>query len=275
MNMNTALSNPPPGSLEPSRTVASPWDTDVCLDLIARLEALRADMLERELQSATELNKVRAEFHTSARNLMHYLTLRSVDLRPLQEQLTRLGLSSLGRSEAHVLANLDKVLGLLNRLTGQRWQDRSPEEPIGSVSSEAALKKNTGKLLGAVPADRTTRIMVTLPSDAAKHLAVVQDMVNAGMDIARINCAHDGPLEWKAMAQHVREAARLAHRPVKILMDLGGPKIRTGELPPKPPVLKIRPSKDQYGRAYRAARLHLRPINSQENRVDVDASVGV
>jgi len=275
VNMKTAPSNPPRDLSEISSTFASPWDTGVCLDLIAKLETLREDMLAREQQGTTELNKVRAEFRTSARNLMHYLTLRSVDLRPLQEQLTRLGLSSLGRSEAHVLANLDKVLGLLHRLTGQRWQDRSPEEPIGSVSSDAALKKHTDKLLGTVPVDRTTRIMVTLPSDAAKHMAVVQDMVNAGMDIARINCAHDGPEEWKAMARHVREAARLAHRPVKILMDLGGPKIRTGELPPRPPVLKIRPSKDQFGRAYRAARLYLRPINSQEIRVDVDASVGV
>jgi len=275
MNMNTALSNPSSGPSESSPTFAAPWETDVCLDLITKLEALRGDMLARERQSCTELSKVRSEFHTSARNLTHYLTLRSVDLRPLQEQLTRLGLSSLGRSEAHVLANLDKVLGLLHRLTGQRWKDRSPEEPIGSVSSDAVLKLHTGKLLGAVPADRTTRIMVTLPSEAAIDIAVVQDMVNAGMDIARINCAHDGPQDWKAMAQYVREAARLAQRPVKILMDLGGPKIRTGELPPRPPVLKIRPSKDQFGRVFRAARLHLRPINSQERLADVDASIGV
>lgn len=148
-------------------TGGDPQDFDICLKLIEQLWALRQAMLEREKALEAELDKVLPEYRQSARNLIHYLTLRSIDLRPLQEQLARLGLSSLGRSESHVLASLDKVLGLLHRLTGQAWQDKSAEEPAGSISSRALLKKHTLRLLGQAPAGRPVRIMVTLPSDAA------------------------------------------------------------------------------------------------------------
>jgi pyruvate kinase len=254
---------------------SGPWDPAVCLALIAQLWTLRRAMLTRENELQNELDKVLPEHRQSARNLIHYLTLRSVDLRPLQNQLAWLGLSSLGRSESHVLASLDKVLGVLHRLTGQPWEDKSDEEPAGSVSSRELLNKNTVNLLGQARTKRPVRIMVTLPSEASGDFNVVRDLVEAGMDIARINCAHDGAIEWHQMAAHVRRAAKAAQRPVKILMDLGGPKIRTGEVAPCPPVLKLKPGKDEFGRVFRPARLHLRPIDAAEDLTDADASVGV
>ena len=45
-----------------------------------------------------------------------YLALRRHDNRALQAALARLGLSSLGRSEAHVMATLEQVLGIVERL---------------------------------------------------------------------------------------------------------------------------------------------------------------
>ena len=53
------------------------------------------------------------------------------------------------------------------------------------------------------------RIMVTLPSEAAHDDAlVVVDWWPPGMDMARINCAHDDAADWAAMAAAVRRAAR-------------------------------------------------------------------
>jgi pyruvate kinase len=254
---------------------ATPWDTDTCLKLIDELWSLRRTMLAREDKLKNELAKVSPQHQSSARNLIHYLVLRSVDLRPLQNQLTWLGLSSLGRSESHVLANLDKVLGILHRLTGQPWQERSSEEPAGIVSSHVLLNQNSLNLLGHTPASRAVRIMVTLPSEAATDPQIVKDLVAAGMDIARINCAHDDPDDWYAMVTHVRHAAEKAKRHIKILMDLGGPKIRTGKLPTQAPVLKLKPAKDELGHVFRAARIHLRPIGSNEVFPEADASVGV
>ena len=242
---------------------------------MAQLWALRQAMLQRESGMQAVLDQVLPVHLNSARNLVHYLSLRAVDLRALQEQLAWLGLSSLGRAESHVLASLDKVLGLLHRLAGQAWQDLSLQEPLGCVSSRALLAHNTQELLGDAPKHRAVRIMVTLPSEAATDVGVVRELVAAGMDIARINCAHDGPPQWIDMAKHVRKAAKSARRNVKILMDLGGPKIRTGEIAPGPAVLKLRPGKDDYGHVYRPARLGLQPMGAPEPLQDVDACIGV
>lgn len=251
------------------------WDRKVCLAMIDKLWQLRNAMLAREATLQKELAQVAPENRDSARNLIHYLVLRSSDLREVQQQLTWLGLSSLGRSESHVLANLDKVLGILHRLTGQDWQEKSGDEPVGMVSGQRLLIRNTNTLLGAAPDARTVRIMVTLPSQAATDFAVARELVQAGMDIARINCAHDAGPQWTAMASHVRRAAKAAGRSVRILMDLGGPKIRTGSLPPRPAVLKIRPQRDAYGQVLAPAILGLRSRKATTPLLQAEACVGV
>ncbi len=239
------------------------WDPSVCLALIDQLWALRRAMLDSEQRYADAIARVGAHQRGSARNLVHFLAMRATDLRDLQGKLTWLGVSSLGRSESHVMANVDKVLGILHRLTGQPWQDRSAEEPVGSVSGPALLHEHTQALLGPVARDRQVRIMVTLPSEAASDYALVRSLVAAGMEVARINCAHDDADAWKSMARLVRRAAKAAHRDVKVLMDLGGPKIRTGPLPVGPAVLKLRPVRDELGFATQPWRLRLVPPTSQ------------
>ncbi|MCX7178753.1 MAG: pyruvate kinase [Proteobacteria bacterium] len=234
------------------------WDPEVCRALIGELWTLRESMLEHESMLAPRLKDVVASYRASARNLAHYLALRHKDRRPLQEMLAWIGVSSLGRAESNVLANLDKVLGILHRLTGQPWQTHSQDEPAGINSSRKLLERHTTELLGAPPADRSVRIMVTLPAEAAADFGLVRRMVMSGMDIARINCAHDGPAEWKAMAAKVRRAAKAAGRPVRVLMDLGGPKLRTGQLAAGPAVLKLRPQRDDRGQVLSPAYVGLR-----------------
>ncbi|MBL8388282.1 MAG: pyruvate kinase [Hydrogenophaga sp.] len=249
------LNHPPANSADGD----VPWDPALCKDLIHRLWALREQLLASEQRFADAIARVGPHQQPSARNLVHYLALRAHDLRPLQQQLAWLGLSSLGRAESHVLANLDKVLGILHRLTGRPWHDRSAEEPLGSVRGHQLLQAHSQALLGSVQRERAVRIMVTLPSEAATDRALVRGLVAAGMDVARINCAHDDAAAWTAMAGQVRKAARAAQREVKILMDLGGPKIRTGPLPPGPAVVRLKPVRDALGFAVQPARLRLVP----------------
>ena len=238
------------------------WDEAECKNVMQQLWALRADLQAAEARLAPTLPAVAATWQHSARNLAHYLRLRHGDHRDLQDWLAHVGLSSLGRAESHVLANLDKVLGILHRLTGQPWASLDEEEPIGIHSSRKLLERHTDELLGPAPAERAVRIMVTLPSEAAGDFGLVRQLVACGMDIARINCAHDGPGEWKAMAAHVRRAARTHGRSVRILMDLGGPKLRTGPIAEGPAVLKLRPERDELGRLVSPARLGLRPAGA-------------
>jgi pyruvate kinase len=69
--------------------------------------------------------------------------------------------------------------------------------------------------------------MVTLPSTAADDADFVDDLVRRGMDIARINCAHDDLERWRRMAEHARAAAARHGVAIAVLMDIAGPKIRT------------------------------------------------
>ena len=74
---------------------------------------------------------------------------------------------------------------------------------------------------------RRTRIVCTIgPSSSSPH--VLRAMVQAGMDVARLNFSHGDAETHRAAARAVREAADEAGRPVALLGDLQGPKIRTG-----------------------------------------------
>ena len=252
------------------------WDPAVCEPLIERLWALRRQMTALADRHADRLAAIDPAHQAGARNLLHYLALRSGDLRPLQLELSRLGLSSLGRAEPHVLASIDKVLGLLHRLNGRDWTPRDPDEPVGSRASTQALQRHAVALLGRTPPGRDVRIMVTLPGEAAADPGRIDAMVQAGMDIARINCAHDTPAQWQAMAEAVRLAARRAGREVRVLMDLGGPKLRTGPIESGPEVVRLRPRRDELGRVIAPARLALRPAGSARPvGAEADAVLGV
>lgn len=257
------------------RHAADTWDAGQCPAIIEQLWALRRTMLDYEAVLAPHLERISPAYSASARNLAHYLALRQSDRRPLQEWLTWVGVSSLGRAESHVLANLDKVLGILHRLDGQAWQPHPEDEPTGVQRSRKLLEQHAADLLGESPPDRAVRIMVTLPSEAAADFGLVRGLVDSGMDVARINCAHDGPQEWKAMAEHVRRAARAARRPVRILMDLGGPKLRTGSVEPGPAVLKVRPTRDVFGEVVAPARVGLRAAGATMPVAGAAAHIGV
>ena len=69
----------------------------------------------------------------SAYNLVHYLAVRRHDVRELQDELTRLGLSSLGRMEAHVMASLQAVLEVLCALRRQPVAGRDPGRAAGDL----------------------------------------------------------------------------------------------------------------------------------------------
>jgi pyruvate kinase len=194
----------------------------------------------------------------SARNLLHYLTLRSRDLRGVQDRLTRQGLSSLGRAESHVLWNLEAILGLLRRLQAEQ-RGREPRDALSPQRAIELLERRTRALFGPPPAERAVRIMVTMPKRAAKDYDFIRDLVAAGMDCMRINCAHDNPEAWQAMIGHLRRAEHEVGRPCGVLMDLPGPRVRTGPLPAGPEVLRIGPLRDAYGRVQRPARVWLTP----------------
>lgn len=226
--------------------------------LIGELEKIRTHCLTLETSFSRELEAVDPDCRPSARNLLHYLALRQQDLRDLQQELTSLGLSSLGGVEAHTLANIDAVLAALHRLCN-RPMDRptEAEPPVTFESGPELLRKNAAELLGEAPESRAVRIMVTMPTEAATDAQLVADLVRAGMDIMRINCAHDGIDAWSGMAYNLRRAEQETGRECKILMDLAGPKLRTGAIEPGRPVISWRPDRDDRGLVLKPVLVHL------------------
>ena len=69
--------------------------------------------------------------------------------------------------------------------------------------------------------------MVTFHTKFADDYGKVKNLLQSGMNVARINCAHDDESTWFRMIQHVRRASRITGLPCSIYMDLAGPKIRT------------------------------------------------
>jgi len=204
----------------------------------------RAEALEARFEP--ELQKVHPRFAASARNLLHYVALRQFDIGELQEQLATLGLSSLGRAERRVWASLVAVQHALAKLDGEDVVENEPDrQPF--PASDKRLEQHSHALLGDHPDDRAVSIMVTLPIEAADDYDIVHDLMASGMDVARINCAHDSQTEWLSMIENVGRAGDNLGRQCRIVMDLGGPKFRTGLLRHGPKVLRLRPRRNALG----------------------------
>lgn len=240
------------------------WDRETLNQLLGELVAIRIALVQAEGEAGRLLRRVHSSQLKSARNLVHYLALRRMDLRPLQPRLTALGLSSLGRSEAHVMASLDAVIRILHALARKPWPSAWDSGPVGFEEGRALLKGRTLELLGPKGSGRWVRIMATMPSEAAENPDLVRELLEAGMNCMRVNCAHDNARAWRKMVRHLQAARRQTGLPCCVLFDLGGPKLRTGPLAPGPHVLKWRPRRDVFGSVTAPARIWLTPSEAME-----------
>jgi len=76
---------------------------------------------------------------------------------------------------------------------------------------------------------RRTKIVCTIGPPTATP-AQLEQLINAGMNVARLNFSHGTHDEKKAIITAIRAIARRLNKPVAILQDLAGPKIRTGPI---------------------------------------------
>jgi pyruvate kinase len=211
-----------------------------------------------EAKYEAELRDVHPGSREGARNLVHYLAIRKSDTKSLRGDLRRLGLYSLAHAERNVLGSIDAVEQALSRLTGGDGAD--PERLAEALSRRnPTADEHRRAILGPSPEGRDVSIMVTLPTEAADSQPLVAEMLAAGMNMARINTAHDDASAWKKMITNVRQAASEAGTECRIIMDLAGPKLRTGELKAGPRVIHIRPKRDPMGRVIAPRRVRLIP----------------
>ncbi len=227
-------------------------------ETIADLNRVVAAILAAEKDQQPVLDDVHEEYTRSAQNLVHYRAFRKFDLRTTQKKLRNLGLTRFANAEGHILASNTNTLFILKKLIENEEGDVIRPK-LSIKKGKRLLSKNTRALLGYRSQGRRVRIMVTQPTASAYNYRMVHEMVAHGMNIARINCAHDTPEVWKMIIDNVRKAAKAHGRQVKIAMDLAGPKIRTGSISPGPRIRKFTPEKDVTGNIIQPAEIVLVP----------------
>ena len=223
------------------------WLNDSVQKIISKAE-------DWEMLYQSQINAVLPEYRTGALNLVHYMAFRSFPIDELQEELNNLGLPSLSNIEGHVMANILTLKTIINHLNGEQ----KFEQGNGCLSvkeSEQLLEDHTKMLFGSKTKKRTTRIMVTMPRESADDYTLVTSLLEAGMNSARINCAHDNHEVWQSIGDQIHKSSLVHDMDCKIMMDLGGPKLRTGKMIQGPRVIHIRPKRDEIGKMIRPARL--------------------
>lgn len=197
------------------------------------LNELIGSMEQREEEANRLISEVHPKFQISARNLLHYLVLRSKEIRPLQEYLHSCGLSSLTSSESHTLSQLRQVM---------RWlgggNEASPDyrEAVTFDKAVKVRRFHLNALLGTNSRRNLPHIMVTLSPDLADDRKRLEELLHAGMTVVRINCGHDDPDIWLRMIRNVREVSESSGKSCKVYMDLSGPRIRILQVPIRPKV---------------------------------------
>ncbi|WP_298075448.1 pyruvate kinase [uncultured Corynebacterium sp.] len=228
--------------------------------VLEAIEELLDELDSQTLHWYPEISATAPTHFVGARNLVHYTTLRTSDRRGLQGNLESLGATRLSTAEPAVKARLQAAHNVVSALDGRSPQFAEEDVSDAIVGADELLEQHTEALFGAeaLPGD-SSYIMVTLPIEAAYDQELVARLVDSGMELARINCAHDGPEVWKRMIDNVRAAGEAAGRYIPISMDLAGPKIRTGRIAPGPAVVRVRVQRDDAGTVIQPCRLWMIP----------------
>lgn len=195
----------------------------------AALEILNQELgeLEENLIQATQhrqiyLKSLPKAQGVSAENLIQYLYFRSEDRKALQEKLHLYGLSALSNSENHIHRQIQTIRERL----GQAYE-KDQLNPCTYTYSQEKIKENSRLLFGKPDKAGLPVLMVTFDSAFATDPDLIENLLLHGMNVARINCAHDDENVWKSMIDQIRKAETKTGKSCKIHMDLAGPKIRT------------------------------------------------
>ncbi len=104
----------------------------------------------------------------------------------------------------------------------------SPTDP--ARDSRASAEAGTARRPGADPDLVRTKIVATLGPASSSEQAIGA-LIQAGVDVFRLNMAHGTVAEHQETLDRIRRMSEELVRPVGVLVDLAGPKIRLGELP--------------------------------------------
>lgn len=230
--------------------------------MLTELDRVIDRLRAAECEHRTAIDAVAPTHRDGARNLVHYNALRNVDMRTLQAGLASVGATRLSTTEPAVLPRLYAAHNVLDLYAGRQPVYGSKDVAQAFARADDILEEHADALFGATSEETHSRIMVTLPREAADDYQLVKGFAEAGMELARINCAHDGPEVWRAMIDHVRAAAEEFGREIRVSMDLAGPKVRTGAIEPGPAVARARVTRNEFGEVIAPAKLYISALGA-------------
>ncbi|MCS5480496.1 pyruvate kinase [Corynebacterium sp. YIM 101645] len=233
-------------------------------ELITEVDNLIQALETVERRQADAISAAADNHRSGAANLVHYAELRQHDVRAVQGGLASIGATRLSTAEPAVLARLQAARNVLSAYAGEELKYTGGQVRNAFALADDILEDHATILFGESSEETHSRIMVTLPTEAGEDLGMVRDFARAGMELARINCAHDGPQVWERMIANVRTAARELDREIKVAMDLAGPKVRTGQIAPGPAVGRARVTRTSTGRVLTPAKIWLTPADLDE-----------
>jgi pyruvate kinase len=219
-------------------------------ELLARVQELRVQVAatQARLLAGWRPGLELRGFLASAANLAAYIALRRHDLCTLERRLAAVGLAALGRPAGHVMATLDAVTQALMLMQGQPVRPGDMARAARSMARDRTLLyRNTNRLLGMPPGSRWTRFMVTAPRAAGADHGFVRALLERGVDCVRIDCARGDKALWRDIVGNVRQAEKEFGRSCKVLVDLAGPRLRTGPVEAGPAVLRVKLPCDRFG----------------------------
>lgn len=225
-------------------------------EILVALNSIIEKIDEFENSYALQLRKVHVNYVQSAKNLVHYLGLRSFNINVLQQKLEDVGLPISLESQDNILYILLNLRSIVHSLLNYELTDE--ENLITNQEVKKIKERNSNSLFGTIKNQRKTAILVTQPIEAANSEEFVKSLLKQGMDCARINCAHDDENVWQQIINNIRTI----EPGCKIMMDLGGPKLRTGKMKPGPKVIHIKPKKNLMGQVTEPARVWLAPYGT-------------
>lgn len=192
-------------------------------------------------------------------NLCHHLALKCLDLQRLNEDLCSVGLQSLESIDPSVLPCIDTIIQLLELSVGTTTageEGRNERAAAASAMRERAFSHATA-LFGPYQDSGQVHVMVTAGKEAISNETLIADLLKAGADVIRINCAHDDPTVWSEIVRIARQSSASLGKSCRVLMDLAGPKLRTASLLVNKIAAVVSPESDDSGDTLSPARIWL------------------
>ena len=232
-----------------------------------------ATRLDEEAEARRhDIDATLPQHRASALNLAHYLGLRRQDVRGLQLDLAAAGLSSLGRCEGHVHDTVDWLCAWLGGAALSPSATHASQHYPDGAEAERLLHANARALFGPRPRDRHVYIMVTAPEAAEASDAWADSLIDAGANMLRINAAHGSPAEWERITITFRARAAARDIPVRVVVDLPGPKLRAEVREFEPGVIRVKRCKDALGRTLGPTEVQLVANCTAANQIPVPAA---